>query len=72
MYYKQNKKATNKSFVVKYAILHTVECLKLVSVRALRVIPIHDAATREKRVPGTDHVFVHFHLKRGYIELGVV
>ena len=43
-------------------MLHIVKLLKLVCVFAVGAVPIHDAATREKRLLGSELAFVNFYL----------
>ena len=62
MYHTQSKHANNKKFVVKTGISHIVKRLKLVCVFAIGADPIHDVATQEKRLPGSELAFVHFYL----------
>ena len=38
------------------------KCLKLCCVFAIGAVPIHDVATREKRMLGRELAFVHFYL----------
>ena len=60
MYYTQSKHANNKLFVVKTGISHIVKLLKLVCVYPIGAVPIHDGATREKRLLGSGLAFEHF------------
>ena len=39
-----------------------VELLKLVCVFAIGAVPIHDVATREKRLLGSEHAFAYFYV----------
>ena len=53
----------NKTFAVKNGILHIVKLLKLDCVFAIGAVPIHDVATREKRLLCSEPAFVlHFYL----------
>ena len=61
MYHTQSKHANTKSFVVKTGISHIIVKLpKLVCVFAIGAVPIHDVATREKHLLGSDLAFMHF------------
>ena len=62
MYHTQSKHAKKLKFVVKSGISHIVKRLKLVCVFAIGAVPIHDVATREKRLLGSELAFVYFYL----------
>ena len=62
MYHTQSKQAKNKQFVVKTGISHIVKLLKLGCVFTIGAVPIHDVATREKHLLGSELVFMHFYL----------
>ena len=51
-----------KKIVVKTGIYHIVKLLKLVCVFAIGAVPIHDVATREKHLLGSDLAFMHLYL----------
>ena len=48
--------------VVKTGISHIVKRLKLVCVFAIGAVPIHDVATRDKRLLGSELAFMHYYL----------
>ena len=50
------------NFVVKNGILYIVKLLKCVCFFATGAVPIHDVATREKRLLGSELAFVHVYL----------
>ena len=52
----------SKQFVVKTGISHIVKLLKLVCVFAIGAVPVHDVATREKYLLGSELAFMHFYL----------
>ena len=51
-----------KKVVVKTGISHIFKLLKLVCVFAIGAVPIHDVATREKHLLGSELAFMHFYL----------
>ena len=58
MYHTQSKQILQ--FVVKTGISHIVKRLKISLRLRYRAVPIHDVATREKHLLGSELAFVNF------------